>query len=1051
MSAGRAWLAAFSIAASIPLHAAGMGADAFADASAWTALASDQVEASLRRPADGKSLCLEFDFHGVSGYAAMRRTLAIDYPDNYAFGFRVRGDAPGNTLQLKLGDASGDNIWWARRTDFEPPHEWQDLRFRKREITFAWGPAVDRALRHSDMLELTVYAGSGGRGEVCFDAFAMHALPPPPSVTPPVAARASSARRGAPAANVVDGNPATVWRSRRAGNQALTLDLGLAREFGGIVLHWVDRAHASAYDIDLSDDRTHWRRVRRVTAGNGGDDPIFLPDAEARYIRLTLREGQGSDYALAEVEIRDPAFGASANRFLAELAARAPRSHYPRAFHDEQTYWTVVGVDGGHDSGLLSEDGALEIGRGGFSIEPFIIDESGRLAGWADVVITHSLADGYLPMPRVSWQLDAWRVDVDAFALRTGTDRSQLVAGYTVDNTSDRARALTLALALRPFQVNPSVQFLNTPGGVSPIRSLAQQGMSVLVDGKARVHSLARPDAFIARPFDAGSIVEELEHGVIPAGAAGGAVRDDTGLASAALLYRLELAPHEQRTIALAMPLDGDAGTGPFEAGDAQAWFSAQHALVAADWHRRLDTVRLRLPAQAPALAQTLRTALAHILVSRDGAALRPGTRSYARSWIRDGAMMAEALLRLGREDAAQAYFDWYAPYQFRSGKVPCCVDQRGSDPVPENDSHGELIHLASDLYRYTGNRERLAAAWPHVDAATRYMDTLRNDERTLAAHDHSRAAFSGLMPASISHEGYSAKPMHSYWDDFWALLGYKDAAAIATALGRDADAARLRAARDELRVDLDASFASARAAHAIDYLPGCAELGDFDATSTTIALSPGGELAALPQDALNATFERYWKEFIARRDGRTEWKAYTPYEWRAVGTFVRLGWRERALAAIEYFMRDRRPVEWNQWAEVVGKDPRESRFVGDMPHGWVASDFIRSVLDLFAWERDRDGALVLASGIPDDWLGGEGIAIDDLRTPYGRLSYTLRRDATGTHLHIDGNGLPPGGFVYAPRGNLADARVTINGKRTRIEKGELRITVVPAEIAIAR
>jgi YD repeat-containing protein len=292
---------------------------------------------------------------------------------------------------------------------------------------------------------------------------------------------------------------------------------------------------------------------------------------------------------------------------------------------------------------------------------------------------------------------------------------------------------------------------------------------------------------------------------------------------------------------------------------------------------------------------------------------------------------------------------------------------------------------------------------------------------------------------------------MHSYWDDFWALLGYKDAAAIATALGRDADAARLRAARDELRVDLDTSIAAARAAHAIDYLPGCAELGDFDATSTTIALSPGGELAALPQDALNATFERYWKEFIARRDGRTEWKAYTPYEWRAVGTFVRLGWRERALAAIEYFMRDRRPVEWNQWAEVVGKDPRESRFVGDMPHGWVASDFIRSVLDLFAWERDRDGALVLASGIPDDWLGGEGIAIDDLRTPYGRLSYTLRRDATGTHLHIDGNGLPPGGFVYAPRGNLADARVTINGKRTRIEKGELRITVVPAEIAIAR
>ena len=31
---------------------------------------------------------------------------------------------------------------------------------------------------------------------------------------------------------------------------------------------------------------------------------------------------------------------------------------------------------------------------------------------------------------------------------------------------------ITLVLAVRPFQVNPPSQFLNTPGGVSPIRAL---------------------------------------------------------------------------------------------------------------------------------------------------------------------------------------------------------------------------------------------------------------------------------------------------------------------------------------------------------------------------------------------------------------------------------------------------------------------------------------------------------------------------------------------------------------------------------------------------
>ncbi len=125
--------------------------------------------------------------------------------------------------------------------------------------------------------------------------------------------------------------------------------------------------------------------------------------------------------------------------------------------------------------------------------------------------------------------------------------------------------------------------------------------------------------------------------------------------------------------------------------------------------------------------------------------------------------------------------------------------------------------------------------------AAARYMDSLRSSERSDANRSGDRRAFYGLMPASISHEGYSAKPMHSYWDDFWALTGYDDAVMIADALGRSDDATQLARSRDEFRDDLYASIRRTVADHGIDYLPGCAELGDFDATSTTIALAPAG------------------------------------------------------------------------------------------------------------------------------------------------------------------------------------------------------------------
>ncbi|MEO7323665.1 MAG: discoidin domain-containing protein [Dokdonella sp.] len=1027
--------------------------DTFESATAWTAVASDQVVATLRseKTTEGNALCLDFDFHGVSGYAAMRRTLPIDYPANYEFTFRVRGSAPDNALQFKLGDASGDNVWWVNHPDFVFPHDWQTQRYRKRHVDFAWGPGADKTLRHSDSVEFTLYAGKGGRGEVCFDQLTLRELPPDPATWPTVQAAASSSQADSPPVHAIDGQTATTWRSdpKRGAEQWLTLDLGADREFGGVVLHWAEGAFASRYDIELSNDGKSWRTVRKVLRGNGGIDPLLLPESQARGLRIAIHDGPHNAYGLTEVDIKELSFGASANAFFAELAREQPRGSYPRGFYNEQTYWTVVGIDGGHGSGLLSEDGALEVARGGFSIEPFLIDQAGKLDSWADVSIAHTLQDRYLPMPSVIWTRRDLRLTTTAFA--SGTPQaSQLIASYTVENTSDHAQAITLALAVQPFQVNPSVQFLNTPGGVSPIHSLAFSDGALAVDGKPRVFALETPTRFIASAFDAGMIVERLRDVASRAESARATTEaavetDATGLSSGALLYRVELAAKATRTISLAIPLDIEA-----KRPTTNAKVAKLRAGEAAAWHRKLDDVTLRLPARMQALADTLRTALADILISRDGAALRPGTRSYARSWIRDGAMMSEALLRLGRTDVARDYLQWYAPYQFGNGKVPCCVDARGADPVPENDSHGELIHLANEVFRYSEDPALLTAVWPHVDAATRYMDTLRESERTRTNQLPGREAFFGLMPASISHEGYSAKPMHSYWDDFWALTGYKNAVDIATALGKRDDARRLTQAREEFRSDLLASIRKSVDAHGIDYLPGSAELGDFDATSTTIALSPAGEQAGLPQDLLHNTFERYWQRFVARRDGG-QWKDYTPYEWRAVGTFVRLGWRARALEAIDFFMLDRRPAGWNQWAEVVGRDARESRFVGDMPHGWIASDFIRSALDLFAYEREADQSIVLAAGVSEDWLDGDGIAIDNLRTPYGKLGYSLRRKGRTLHLEIkaDDMQLPPGGFVLPWLDDGAPRTARINGTRTAWVKRELRITRLPAHITI--
>jgi len=269
-------------------------------------------------------------------------------------------------------------------------------------------------------------------------------------------------------------------------------------------------------------------------------------------------------------------------------------------------------------------------------------------------------------------------------------------------------------------------------------------------------------------------------------------------------------------------------------------------------------------------------------------------------------------------------------------------------------------------------------------------------------------------------------------------------------ALGESQQAAIWQRELDEFEGDVASSLLASASLHRIDYLSGAAELGDFDPASSTIAFAPGGNTRAVPRQLVQPTFERYWREFLDRRDGRKVWEDYTPYELRTVGTFVRLGWRDRSHALIAFFMADRRPAAWNQWAEVVGRDARKPRFVGDMPHAWIASDFIRSVLDMFAYERNDDDALVLAAGVPMSWLEGEGIRFTGLHTPFGRLSYRMRRSGHRLLLHVDdGIRLPPGGIVVTWPGSGAPGLARVNGKPAAWHDGELRITRLPADVAV--
>lgn len=997
------------------------GGDA-ADSAEWHANAADGSGAklSVEPVAHGGALRLDFTLAGHGAWAIARRELAATLPAHYVAVLELRGaGAQPVELQLKLVDPSGANVWWWRQHAFVPGNAPARLVLRRASLEFAWGPLSGGEPSRIGAVELALASDNGANGTLWIDGLRLEAREPNPAQLCIGAACASSAAEGHAAAHALEADARSSW-TPAAGDAHpwLELDLGRRCEFGGVVIDFAAGVHACR--LLASDDGVQWTPLAAIAASTARRGWLRTADGEGRLARLEFSGGDVPEIVHAEVVPIELAV--SPARYLTAIALRAPRGRYPRHLLGEQAYWAVVGADGDERKGLLSEDGALEVDAESFTLEPFVWAD-GRLVTWADVTTSVSLADDHLPIPSLEWDAGDLRLRITACAVGA-PGASTLVARYALENRGT-PRSLRFFVAVRPFQVDPAWQSLNLIGGVAPITQLECGADTVRVNGAHAVVAITRPSAVGAAGSDNG--LSALAGGGAPAAAR---VDDPVGFAEAAFSFERTLAAGEIAVIGVAVPLHDTTPAPPagLEPDAAAAWVDAQLAATLTHWRTRLARVPIALPRGAARMSDTLRASLAWILVNREGPRIQPGPRCYRRSWIRDGTLTGTALVEMGFADEARAFLRWYAPFQLPDGRVPCAVDRHGIDRAVEHDSHGQLVWGVVEVFRLTGDRDLLQELWPHVLAAVDAIENLRA-QRTTDAYRGS-AAF-GLLPESISHEGYASHPVHSYWDDCFAVRALADAADAASVLGDGAAAARIGVLRDAMRADLRASVARSIADHAIDFVPGSVELGDFDPTSTAIAFDPCAVASLLPAATLARTFERYWSEFEARRRGELPNEAYTPYEVRTAAALVMLGQRERAVALLDWLIADQRLAPWCEWPEIAWNDRRAPRFFGDLPHGWVASSFVRAVRRLIAYERADDGALVIAAGVPEAWVReAPGVRVRGLPTHYGPLDYSMCADGKDRVLvTLGGTVSPPGGIVVVSpyvrplRGTVVDGR----------------------------
>jgi len=968
----------------------------------WQPTASGNAEIGLSvvPTAAGPALKMDFDFKGGKGFVVARRAVGQRMPAEYAVHFRLRGHGAVNDLELKLIDPSGQNVWRHVLKSLSLPQRWKRFVVESRDIDFAWGPASGAALSQLGFIELAVVAGEGGAGTIFIADLEMCDLVParPPS------ASASSAQPGFSAEDALTGRG---WKPRSEDRKPwIAVDCSAPRTLGGLIVDWLDRAPITGYRVRASLGGKRWKTVYAAAHAGGKRSYVYLPGLSTRFLRLEI----DPPCAGASLKLEAFEFSRSIEAFWYAVAAGEARGWHPRWLHREQSEWTPIGTSHGIECALMNTDGMVEVRKASFSLEP-MLSIAGRLFTWADVEARQALEDRWLPVPTAAWDARDWRLSIAAEATVSGTLRIR----YRLENCSQHAMAARLFVLLRPFQVTPPWQSFRNVGGVSRVQRLAWDRKSLRVDERTCIAPTSAPTGFGAMAFDEGPIAASLAAGLLPPRSD---VQDGFGFASGAFEFAFTLEPQQSIERVL-------------ECGPAEACASPGEAVF--DWKSRIRGEQWSGSGWCTSAVQAALTATTHILITRSGAALQPGPRRYTRSWIRDGAMMSAALLRMGHAEEVAEFIRWYAPYQRADGFVPCCVDAHGPDWLVEHDSHGELIALIADHYRFTGDKTLLEDTWIFVERALACIEGLLETD--------------GLLPISVSHEGYLAQPVHSYWDDFWALRGLTDAADLARALGRDDTAVRSTALAARVARGLFASIESTRARRGLDFIPGSAEWADFDPTATANALYLFDVPDGLDRAALERTFDKYLADWRGKRSGEVPAANYTPYEIRIIGALVRLGRREAALELLRFFLSDRRPPPWNQWPEIAWRDHKAPAHVGDLPHTWISAEYVLALRSLFAYELESRRSLVLAAGLSAEWLEGAGVEVRAMPTLYGALSYSLRRIDERT-LRFDIPAKIDAPLILRPPHREALRSVIVNGSAVApAADGSIAVAQTPAEV----
>lgn len=306
----------------------------------------------------------------------------------------------------------------------------------------------------------------------------------------------------------------------------------------------------------------------------------------------------------------------------------------------------------------------------------------------------------------------------------------------------------------------------------------------------------------------------------------------------------------------------------------------------------------------------------------------KPGPR------IRDGALASAALLRMGI-----------------NGPVKEWLDAVTFNESAEWGAQGEYVFAVRNYIDCSGDKAYLQTVYPKV---IKVLEVTR-----------------GLRRENMGR---------SYYNDLFALRGFKDGAYLADLMGRKKDADWMQKEADGLRKSICDSI----------------DKSGFDPAEAAAAIVESGEMRSIPKGLLKNTYDKYFSE-VSKKMVPGQEGALAPDDLYCANAYFMMDQRDRGLAILRYF-------------------PKNSTTPSSAYPG-----YINAVRTMFVYEDD--GKLILGQGLAPEWFD-QGIEVKEMPTLYGKICYVIKKEGDVIRYFIYGTAKPPKGVKFVLPKELSGCKI---------------------------